>query len=114
MEKRFSQGSTSGATMATSGATMTKGQVVSVDGSNFTFSVKEIKVKKGDRVNIVFTDKGGNHDFVIDEFGVKTSILKTGGTENVSFVTNKAGTYDFYCSVANHRAMGMVGKLIVE
>lgn len=112
--KEMQTESTTGAKMSTNEAAMTKGQPINVEASNFSFSVKEIKVKKGDIVNIAFTTKAGNHDFVIDEFGVKTKVLKTGESENVSFVANKAGTFDFYCSVGNHRAMGMVGKLIVE
>jgi len=32
----------------------------------------------------------------------------------VTFVADKAGEYEFYCSVGQHRANGMVGKLIVK
>ncbi len=85
-----------------------------VEGSPFMFSVKEIKVKNGDTVKVVFTNKNGMHDFVIDEFNAKTKQLKAGEAEEVTFVASKSGTFEYYCSVGNHRQQGMVGKLIVE
>ena len=40
--------------------------------------------------------------------------INTGNKTSVTFVANKAGEFEFYCSVGNHRAQGMVGKLIVK
>ncbi|MEK7071134.1 MAG: plastocyanin/azurin family copper-binding protein [Patescibacteria group bacterium] len=85
-----------------------------VDGSNFKFSVTEMKVKQGDKVKIVFTPKSGFHDWVLDEFNAKTKQLAAGATETVEFVADKKGTFEYYCSVGQHRKMGMVGSLIVE
>lgn len=85
-----------------------------ISGANFSFTPNEIKVKKGDTVKINFTNQGGTHDLVIDEFNVRTKLVQSGESDTVEFVADKAGTFEFYCSVANHRAMGMVGKLIVE
>ncbi len=85
-----------------------------VTGSNFKFDPSEIRVKKGDTVKITLASSG-MHDFRIDEFNVKTNVLKTGDApQTVQFVADKTGTFEYYCSVGNHRAMGMVGKLIVE
>lgn len=80
----------------------------------FEYSVKEIRVKKGDRVRIVLKNEKGMHDWVVDEFNVRTKQLKVGETDTVEFVADKAGTFEYYCSVPTHRQMGMVGKLIVE
>jgi plastocyanin len=85
-----------------------------VDAQNFSFSMKEIKVKKGDRVKIVLVNKGGFHDWVVDEFNAKTKQIGAGSTDTIEFTADKVGTFQFYCSVGNHRAMGMVGNLIVE
>ena len=87
---------------------------VVVLGKNFGFSETEIRVKKGDTVEIQFTNEAGFHDWVIDEFNAKTKQLKAGESETVTFVADKAGTFEYYCSVGSHRQMGMVGKLIVE
>lgn len=89
-------------------------QEFTVDASNFKFSVLEMRVKQGDTVRIVFTNTAGTHDWVIDEFNARTKILQTGGTETVEFVADQAGTFEYYCSVGQHRQMGMKGNLIVE
>ena len=84
-----------------------------VTGSNYKFSPATLSVKKGDTVKITFTNSGGFHDFVIDEFNVKTKTIPDGQSETVQFVANKAGTFNYYCSVGNHRQMGMQGTLTV-
>lgn len=33
---------------------------------------------------------------------------------SVTFVADETGTFEYYCSVGNHRGQGMIGKLIVE
>lgn len=86
----------------------------SVTGSNFEFSVTEIRVKKGDTVKIVFNVTEDLHDWVIDEFNAKTARLEAGGSEVIEFVADQAGEFEYYCSVGTHRQIGMVGKLIVE
>lgn len=85
-----------------------------VSGSSYKFEPSTIKVKKGDIVKIIFTNSGGTHDFVIDDFNVKSKTLKSGEIETVQFAADKTGTFEFYCSVGNHRAMGMKGVLTVE
>ncbi len=85
-----------------------------VNGNDFKFDVTEIRVKVGDKVKVTFKNTGGFHDWVLDEFNVKTAQLKDGAEETVEFVAEKAGTFEYYCSVGKHRQMGMVGKLIVE
>lgn len=86
-----------------------------VGGGGFYFDPAEIKVMEGDTVKIVFTNEGGMHDWVIDEFDARTPILKeTDEKAEITFVADKAGTFEYYCSVGSHRANGMVGNLIVE
>ena len=85
-----------------------------VSGSNFNFSLTEIKVRKGDRVKIIFKNTDGFHDWVIDEFNAKTARIQAGQTAEVEFVADKVGTFEYYCSVGSHRANGMKGNLVVE
>ncbi len=87
---------------------------VEVEGGAFYFDPKEITVNKGDTVKIVFTNVGGVHDWVIDEFDARTKVLQAGETETITFVADQTGTFEYYCSVGNHRAQGMVGNLIVK
>lgn len=85
-----------------------------VEGNNFAFLPNTLTVNKGDTVKLTFINKVGNHDLVIDEFNVRTKILNMGATETITFVADKSGTFEYYCSVGSHRQMGMVGTLTVN
>ena len=85
-----------------------------VTGSSFKFSPNTITLKKGDTVRINFKSQGSLHNLVIDGLDVATSELGEGEEEEVEFVADKSGTFDYYCSIGNHRVMGMVGKLVVQ
>lgn len=96
------------------GATSGPVKSFTVEGNNFKFSPATMAVKKGDRVRVTFKNVQGMHDFVIDEFNAKTQRLSGAGeTETIEFVADKAGTFEYYCSVGTHRQMGMVGTLSV-
>ena len=82
-------------------------------GSNYAFAPATMTVKKGDTVRITLIGTGWNHDLRIDEFNVKTKIIKAGEQDVVEFFADKAGTFEYYCSVGSHRAMGMKGTLTV-
>jgi len=83
-------------------------------GKNFSFSETKLRVKVGDRVKIIFKNEDGFHDWVIDEFSARTPQIQTGTQAEVEFVASIAGTFEYYCSVGEHRAKGMKGNLIVE
>ena len=100
--------------MGSGSSMMAATKTMTVDGQNFSFTPKEMTVKKGDTVKIVFNDKTGMHNFIIDEFDVKTKTLKTGQSDTVTFVADKAGKFQYYCGIGNHRAMGMWGTLTVQ
>lgn len=85
-----------------------------VKGDDFSFDVKEIKVKQGDKVRIVFKNIVGFHDWKIDEFNAATKKIKAGESDSIEFIADKKGTFEYYCSVGSHRAKGMKGNLIVE
>lgn len=100
-------------TTMTSTATAPQVKSFTVTGSNFAFDPKTITVNKGDTVKIIFVNSGGLHDFKIDEFNVSTERLESGDQTTVQFVADKAGTFQYYCSVGAHRTMGMWGTLTV-
>ena len=82
--------------------------------SNFKYDLKEIRVKEGDKVRINLSVAEGLHDWMVGEFNAATSQIQAGQSDSVEFVANRKGEFEYYCSVNSHRAMGMVGKLIVE
>ena len=87
---------------------------VTVEGSKFKFLPATVRAKKGDTVVVMFKNNEGIHDWGIDEYDVRTNQIGEGEEEEIEFVADKTGTFEYYCSVGNHRQMGMVGKLIVE
>ncbi len=89
-------------------------QEFNIAGKDLKYSISEIRVKQGDTVRINFSSQDMMHDWRLDEFGAATKVLPAGQSETIEFIANKAGEYEYYCSVGNHRQMGMVGALIVE
>lgn len=94
----------------------TEGAVKSfeIDASNFKFTPNTITVNEGDMVKITFKNTQGFHNFMLDGFNAKSKTIPSGQEDILQFVAGKKGTFQFYCSVGNHRAMGMVGTLTVN
>ena len=89
-----------------------------ISGVNYDFlmdgqEAPTLAVKEGTTVTIVFSSEEGFHDWVVDEFDARTDKISAGGTTEVTFVADKKGTFEYYCSVGSHRANGMVGTLVV-
>jgi len=89
-------------------------KVFNLTGKMFAFSQTEIRVNKGDTVTINFSSTEGFHDWTVDEFNARTKQVNTGEPASVTFTADKTGTFEYYCSVGQHRAMGMKGNLIVK
>lgn len=85
-----------------------------IGSSDFRFSLSEIRVKKGDTVRITFKNESGFHDWRLDEFDAVTKQIEAGKEETIEFVADKAGIFEYYCSVGKHRELGMKGSFIVE
>ncbi len=91
-----------------------KVKAFSVTSANFSYDVKEIRVKKGDTVRITLNNSEAKHDLKIDEFNVSTKLIGSGETDTIEFLADKAGQFDYYCTIPGHREAGMKGILIVE
>ncbi len=89
-------------------------QTLTVEAANFSFSPNTIKVKKGTKIKITFKSNQGTHDFVLNDFKVRTKLLQANQSQTVEFTANKVGSFEYYCSVGDHRQMGMKGTLVVE
>jgi len=95
-------------------AETTNQKVITIDAGSFYYSIKEINVKKGDKVKIVLTGKDMMHDFNIDELNVKSDKVKLGESTTIEFTADKVGTFEYYCSIGQHRKNGQVGKITIE
>lgn len=85
-----------------------------IDGSNFSFNPSTITVNKGDTVKIIFKDDDGTHNLAIDGYNVSTNVIGGGSRDSIQFVADKAGSFEYFCSVGAHRDLGMTGTLIVK
>lgn len=85
-----------------------------LDMTNYEFSETELIVQQGDTVTVTLNSVVGTHNFVVEGYDVESLTITSGNTTEVTFVATKKGTYEFYCSVGDHRALGMVGTLFVE
>lgn len=88
---------------------------VKVKGNEFSFSPQTLTVNKGEKIRMTFENKGSlSHDLTIDELGVSTATVIVGQEDTIEFTVEDVGTYTFYCSIGNHKELGMEGELIVE
>lgn len=103
-------------TESTNPTTAMEGSVktFNITAKNFSFSLPEIRVTQGDRIKVILSSTEGIHDFVLDEFNVRTDQIGEQTTNEIEFTADEKGTFEYYCSIGKHRQMGMVGNLIVE
>lgn len=85
-----------------------------VSAQSFSFTPSTIEVNRGERVRITLNNTGGMHDLVVEGYNVRTKVLQAGQSETIEFMADEAGSFEFYCSVGNHRAMGMRGTITVN
>ena len=86
-----------------------------ITGKDYEFQPNEIRVKKGENVQITFINTQGSHNFSlsVNNQTFYTKILPEGGSQTLSFVVETVGTFEFVCTVYDHSARGQRGNLIV-
>lgn len=90
---------------------------IDIEMSDFKFSKNEIRAKAGETLRINLTSTGKNHNFFINELGVRSNLLNPGDSQTieVKIPEDASGqSYKYYCSFGNHRVLGMEGTLVVE
>lgn len=86
---------------------------VTITNDGYDYMPAEIRVNVGDTIRLTYENGGGFHDWVLDEFDAATQRTTGGQSDTIEFTADRAGTFEFYCSVGNHRALGMVGDFVV-
>jgi cytochrome c oxidase subunit II len=99
---------------ASGSATQGTTKEFTVTGQNFSFSPTTLTVNKGDTVKITFKNAGGMHDIVFPDFKAQSKVIQAGASDTITFTADKTGSFEYFCSVGNHRAMGMKGTLVVQ
>jgi plastocyanin len=88
---------------------------IAADKSALKFDKSDLTAKAG-KVTITMDNPSDlPHAVEIEGNGVEEEgeTVSKGG-KSIATADLKAGTYDFYCPVGNHRAAGMEGKLTVK
>ena len=81
---------------------------------NWEFDPSVITVKKGEKVRLFITALDHDHGIKIPAYDID-QMLPKGSTATIEFTADKAGTFEFKCSVycgKGHRRMK--GQLVVE
>jgi cytochrome c oxidase subunit 2 len=87
---------------------------VQMTAQKYKFTPDVITVKKGEVVRLIITALDRKHGFKLQEFGIDQKLLK-GQPTTIEFTADKAGTFEFKCSVFCGFGHGrMKGKLVVE
>ena len=107
--------------MCLAGTALTAGQAtpsdvheITMTAKNYEFDPGVITVKKGEKVRLIITATDRDHGIKIEGYDINQE-LKKGDPTTVEFTAEKAGTFEFKCSVycgMGHRKMK--GKLVVE
>lgn len=84
---------------------------MNMDSGNFYFRPDTITATLNQPITIKFNNSGF-HTFTINDLGV--SQVLSGSTGSVTFTPTKKGTFEFYCTVGNHRDLGQKGTIIVQ
>ena len=87
----------------------TEAEAITATEKDFSISLSEDHLKTGTYTITVVNDGNATHDLAVEEDGTtKATSDKVGPGESTTFTVDlDAGEYVFYCSVGNHRAMGM-------
>lgn len=84
-----------------------------ITATEFGFSPSEITVSFGESVNFILVNRGSvPHDLSIPDLDIR--IVASPGEQATSGVSlDRAGTYEFLCSIPGHAGAGMTGTIDV-
>jgi plastocyanin len=108
-------GGSSGGGGGGSSAPAASGKKLDVTLKDFSITVAGGSMVQPGTYTFVVTNKGpSSHNLTVNGPGVSNQATPTfgPGTKDLT-VTLKSGTYDLYCSVPGHKALGMDTKLTV-
>ncbi|MGY1773067.1 cupredoxin domain-containing protein [Blastococcus sp. SYSU D00813] len=108
-EAQTSASETSAGGATSSGAEQPAGGTLAVNSVDFDFELDSTELAAGEYTIELTNGGSATHDLVVERDGEDvdgTEQIGPGETSSVT-VTLEPGEYVFYCSVGNHRSMGM-------
>jgi plastocyanin len=88
--------------------------VVDLTGNDNSFSLDEITVNQWDVVQINFSSTAWYHDWVIDGLISTPKVRPEDGVVSVVFAADIVWTYEYYCSIGQHRSLWMSWEFIIQ
>jgi plastocyanin len=111
-----SSSSVSSSAAGGSGSAAGQAQTLTVTEAGFDIRLESSDLPAGDYTITVKNEGDATHDLVVEQDGediAKSDTLGPGDSDTFT-VTLQPGTYVFYCSIGNHRAMGMETDVTVS
>lgn len=109
-------GVSSGAVLSSTGSAAVDpaARIVEMSVENWKFTPDTVTAKKGEKLVIRLKGVSGIHSFAVPDLGINQRV-EVGETINVTIPTDKAGTFDFLCSVpCGEGHEGMIGTIIIS
>jgi plastocyanin len=109
-------GTTSTSTGTAGSSSNTAATAITATEKDFSIDLDNTTVAAGNYTITVANDGRATHDLVVEKDGkdvAKSGSISPGGSGTVT-VSLQPGDYVFYCSVGNHRAMGMEVSVTVS
>ena len=92
------------------------GQTIQVKETEYKLTPSSLMVAKPGKVTFEVTNAGQtDHALEVEGNGVEeeTETISPGSSAKLTVELSKNGTYEVYCPIDGHRAMGMQAKLVV-
>lgn len=88
---------------------------LTVEGTEYRFDPREIRVNSGESVRITFRNTGViEHDWSVPDLGIATSTVPAGQEAELEFRPTRRGTFEIICTVPGHKELGMTATLVVQ
>jgi len=104
-----SDSSSSSAAASSSSGGSAEAEAITATEKDFSISLDEDTLKAGSHAITVVNNGSATHDLAVEKDGTtmaKSDKIGPGGSTTLT-VDLEPGKYVFYCSIGNHRAMGM-------
>ncbi len=98
----------------TTTAAATASEPVAVNLGDMYIEPEAVEVAAGEVTFAVANEGAGPHDLTIEEIGVGTEQIASGGSADLEAGRLAAGSYTLYCSIPGHRESGMEAALTVS
>jgi len=92
------------------------GGKITIEMGEYYYKPSTITASPGQSVTVTLKNVGSlQHNLYIDAINATSEMVDPGKSADFTFTApSQAGSYDFWCTVAGHKELGMVGKLEVK